>query len=325
MKAVLCTTYGTVDDLEVKEIDDPAPGAHEVRVRMSRVAVNFPDSLIIAGLYQIKPTPPFSPGGEGVGRIETVGEGVSESRVGERVMVWDSHNCMAEKVVVHENKAFPVPEALSDDSAASLMFGHGTSYYALKQRGGLAAGETLMVFGAAGGVGLAAVQLGKAMGAKVIAVVSTQEKANLVKSHGADSAIVTAEQDVRAEVKSLTAHQGVDVVYDPVGGGLSELGVRSMAWGGRLLVIGFAAGDIPSIPLNLVLLKSCSITGVFWGAFAAREPGAFRQNVVELLEMAATEKIAPHIGARFSLDEGPEAIRVLAERRALGKVLVEVD
>ena len=204
MKAVVCTRYGRVEDLEVLDVDDPAPGPHQVRVRMKKVAVNFPDSLIIAGLYQFTPRPPFSPGGEGVGVIDAVGEGVDPSRVGERVMVWDSHNCMAEAVVLHGSKAFAIPESLDDDSAASLMFGHGTSYYALHQRGSLAPDETLMVFGAAGGVGLAAVQLGKAMGAKVIAVVSTEEKARLCRDNGADETIVHSQCDVRAVVLRIS-------------------------------------------------------------------------------------------------------------------------
>ncbi|MEL6195658.1 MAG: NADPH:quinone oxidoreductase family protein [Myxococcota bacterium] len=324
MRALLCTRYGTVDDLEVSKVEDPEPGRGELLVGMKSAAVNFPDSLIIAGTYQFKPEPPFSPGGEGVGTVLAAGDGVDASWVGKRVMVWNPFGCMAEKVVLPTANAYPVPDDVSDDVAAALLFGHGTTLYALEQRGQLKTGETLMVFGAAGGTGLAAVQLGKVMGAKVIAVCSTREKAALCREHGADETVALESQDLRSEVKRLTAHQGVDVIYDPVGGKLTELGVRSMAWGGRFLVIGFASGEIPAIPLNLTLLKGCSVVGVFWGAFVAREPEVATANAERLLGMAVRGEIAPHIDRRFPLAQGADAIRHLAERRALGKVLVEI-
>ncbi|MEM6533776.1 MAG: NADPH:quinone oxidoreductase family protein [Myxococcota bacterium] len=324
MRALMCTRYGTVDDLEVAEVPEPTPGAGQVLVAMRTAAVNFPDSLIIAGKYQFKPDLPFSPGGEGVGTIESVGEGVDPEWLGRRVMLWNPYGCMAEKVAIPVANAYAVPDDVPDECAAALLFGHGTTLYGLDQRGALRAGETLMVFGAAGGTGLAAVQLGKVLGAKVIAVCSSREKAELCREQGADETIILATQELRAEVKRISAGRGVDMVYDPVGGELAELGVRSMAWGGRYLVIGFASGDIPSIPLNLTLLKGCSVVGVFWGAFVAREPEAAKDNADRLLAMAQRGEIAPHIDRRFSLAEGAEAIRHLAERQARGKVLVEI-
>jgi NADPH:quinone reductase len=309
MKALLCQQYGPPESLVVEEIADLQPNEGEVVIAVKACGVNFPDTLIIQGKYQFKPPFPFSPGGEVAGIIHAVGEGVKNFKVGDNVFALTGWGGFAEQVVVRANRVFPMPPGMSYEVAASLMYTYGTSYHALKNRANLQAGETLLVLGAAGGVGLAAVNLGKIMGAKVIAAASTDEKLALCKQYGAE------------RLKSLTGG-GIDVVYDPVGGDYAEPALRSMNWKGRYLVVGFAAGQIPNIPLNLALLKGCAIVGVFWGAFADREPKESFQNVMELMQFLQKGQIKPHIQKTFSLEEAPQALYDMLERRVMGKLLV---
>jgi NADPH:quinone reductase len=321
MKALLCQQYGPPENLVVAEIADLQPNEGEVVIAVKACGVNFPDTLIIQGKYQFKPPFPFSPGGEVAGIIHAVGEGIKNFKVGDKVFALTGWGGFAEQVVIRANRVFPMPPGMSYEVAASLMYTYGTSYHALKNRANLQAGETLLVLGAAGGVGLAAVNLGKIMGAKVIAAASTDEKLALCKEYGADEVINYTTEDLRERLKSLTGG-GIDVVYDPVGGDYSEPALRSMNWKGRYLVVGFAAGQIPNIPLNLALLKGCSIVGVFWGAFADREPKESFQNVIELMQFLQKGQIKPHIQKTFSLEEAPQALYDMLERRVMGKLLV---
>ncbi len=321
MRAVLCKEFGLPDTLVVEDVPDPAPGSGQVVVDVEGCGVNFPDWLIIQDQYQFKPPLPFSPGGEIAGVVSAVGDGVEGLSVGDRVFASTGFGGMAEKVAVAAAAAIPVPDGVPLVEASALLFAHGTSHYALKDRAQLQSGETLLVLGAAGGVGLAAVELGAAMGARVIAAASSDDKLALCRDRGASETINYADDDLRARLKEV-APQGVDVCYDPVGGSYSEPALRSMAWNGRFLVIGFAAGDIPRIPLNLVLLKSCQVVGVFWGAFSMRDPEANKANIAELVEMWAAGTIRPHVSATYPLERAGEAIAELGERRAKGKVVV---
>jgi NADPH2:quinone reductase len=321
MRAVLCKEFGPPESLVMEEVPEPTAGPGQVLVDVHACGVNYPDFLVIQNQYQFKPPLPFSPGGEISGTIAAVGEGVTNHSVGDRVFGSTGWGGMAEKVVMPAGGAWPVPDGMDLDAAAGVLFTYGTSYYALKDRGSLKAGETLLVLGAAGGVGLAAVELGRAMGARVIAAASTDDKLALCKERGADELINYSTEDLKARLKEITAGHGCDVVYDPVGGEYAEPAVRSMAWDGRFLVIGFTAG-IPRIPLNLALLKSCQIVGVFWGAFVGREPERNRTYMGELMQMWKDGEIAPHISAKYPLAEAGKAIAELGERRAKGKVLV---
>ena len=322
MRAVLCEQFGPPETLVVKEVPDPVPGAGEVVVDVAGCGVNFPDVLIIQDKYQFKPELPFSPGGEIAGTVRSVGAGVDGLAVGDRVIATLGWGGMAEQVVVPAASAIPVPDGVDLVHAAGFLLAHGTSHYALADRGRLQAGETLLVLGAAGGVGLAAVELGALLGARVIAAASTDEKLELCRRQGAAELINYSTEDLRGRIKELTDGRGVDVCYDPVGGAFSEPALRSMAWNGRFLVVGFAAGDIPKIPLNLPLLKGCSVVGVFWGAFTGREPERNAANLRLLLDWLAEGKLAPHVSATFPLDQAAAAIEELAERRATGKVVV---
>ncbi|MGH9187448.1 MAG: NADPH:quinone oxidoreductase family protein [Acidimicrobiales bacterium] len=322
MKAVICKEFGPPESLVVAEVDDPVAGPGQVVVEVHACGVNFPDVLIIQNLYQFKPPLPFSPGGEVSGVVSAVGEGVDDVHGGDRVIASTGWGGLAEKVVTAAGSVIPVPDGIDLVAASAFIYAYGTSHYALKDRAHLQPGETLLVLGAAGGVGLAAVDLGRVMGARVIAAASSDSKLELCREHGADELINYADQDLRARLKELTANHGVDVVYDPVGGSYSEPALRSMAWDGRFLVIGFAAGEIPRIPLNLALLKSCQIVGVFWGAFAGREPERNRENVAELMQWWQDGIIGPHVSATYPLEKAKDAIRELAERRARGKVVV---
>lgn len=324
MKAVLCVEHGPPEKLVVADIPTPEPGRGQVRVRVRAAGVNFPDTLIIQNLYQFKPALPFSPGGEAAGDIDAVGEGITDLKVGDRVVAMTGHGCYAEQVIANRAQIVPIPDGMPYDLASGFTMTYGTSHHALKQRARLQPGETLLVLGAAGGVGLTAVELGKVMGAKVIAAASSDEKLALCRDYGADETINYASEDLKERIKALTGGKGVDVVYDPVGDRYAEPAFRGIAWNGRYLVVGFAAGNIPSLPLNLPLIKGASIVGVFWGAFTQAEPALHRENMAELLAWYREGKLKPHVSRHFRLDEGPQAIRWMMDRKALGKVVLSV-
>ena len=322
MKALVCEKFAGLDELNIQEVADPVAGAGEVLIDIAAAGVNFPDGLIVQGLYQFKPPFPFIPGNEISGRVSAVGEGVSRFKVGDRVIALSSLNGFAEKLAISEKLVFPCPDAIPDQEAAALVVAHATAHYALRQRGNLQAGETLLVTGAAGGTGLAAVQIGKAIGAKVIAVCSTEEKLAVAKANGADVLINYSEKDLKSELKEITGGMGVDVVYECVGGDTFDACVRNMAWGGRLLVIGFASGSIPSLPVNLALVKSFSLVGVFWGTFTQKEPAVFMKNMQELVQWYAEGKVKVVIDKAFSLDNAVDALRKVMSRKVAGKVVI---
>jgi NADPH2:quinone reductase len=323
MKAILCTRAGTPDDLELADLPDPTAGPGEAVVRVAAAALNFFDTLIIAGKYQYKPAFPFSPGAEFAGLVESVGPGVSNFAPGDRVMGYARYGAARERFVSPADKLIRLPPALDFERAAGLTVTYGTSYYALKDRGLLLPGETLTVLGASGGVGLAAVELGKAMGARVIACASSDDKLEFARAHGADAGINYAREDLREALRRLGGERGIDVVYDPIGGGYAEPALRSLGWNGRFLVVGFAAGDIPKIPLNLVLLKSCDVRGVFWGAWTEREPAAHRANMAEIVRWAAEGKLSAHVHANYPLAEASRALQDIAGRKVMGKVVLK--
>ena len=322
MRAVLCKQYGPPETLVIEDVPSPVAGQGEVVVSMHAASVNFPDVLIIQNKYQVKPPPPFSPGSELAGVVKEVGEGVTRVKPGDRVMAFTGYGAFAEEVKTQESRVLPIPPGMDFPTAASFILTYGTSDHALSDRGALAAGETLLVLGAAGGVGLAAVEIGKTIGARVIACASSDEKLAACRAHGADETINYATEDLRERIKAIAGANGVDVVYDAVGGQYTELALRSTAWRGRLLVVGFAAGDIPKIPLNLTLLKGCSIVGVFWGDFARREPERFAQRVKQLGEWFQQGKLKPHVSARLPLDRAVEALQMMASRKVIGKVVL---
>lgn len=322
MRAVVCKELGPPEKLAVEELADPEVKRGQVRIAMKAAGVNFPDVLIVQGKYQFKPEGPFSPGGELAGVVEAVGEGVTGVKVGDRVVAIVPWGAFAEKVVVEASAVIPLPPDVPDEIAAGFVLAYATTLYALEDRARLQPGETLAVLGAAGGVGLAAVEIGKALGARVIACASSADKLALCEAHGADDLVDYRREDLKTQLKSLTGGMGVDVVYDPVGGAYSEAALRATAWEGRFLVVGFAAGDIPKIPLNLVLLKSCQIVGVFWGMFTAREPERFRAHVEQLLRWLGEGKLRPHVDRVYPLTEAPQAIRTLMDREAKGKVVI---
>jgi NADPH2:quinone reductase len=322
MRAVLCKAYGPPESLVVEELPSPTAGLGEVVLDVRACGVNFPDVLIIQNKYQFRPPLPFSPGGEVAGVIKELGEGVKDLRVGQRVIGSTGWGGFAEELALDATRVTPIPDSMDFETASAFLLTYGTSHHALKDRAQLRAGETLLVLGAAGGVGLAAVEIGKVMGARVIAAASAPEKLAVCREHGADEVIDYAKEDLKERVKQLTAGEGADVVYDPVGGAFSEAALRATAWNGRFLVIGFAAGDIPKIPLNLVLLKGCAIVGVFWGAFTAREPARNRANIDELLTWFEAGKIKPHISATYPLERAAVALNDMAARRVTGKVVL---
>ena len=322
MKAVLCKEYGLPGKLVIEDIPSPKPAFGQVVVSVKACGVNFPDTLIIQGKYQFKPEMPFSPGGEVAGVVKEIGEGVTRVKPGDRVIAFNTWGGFAEEMVVDADRTIPMPASMDFIPAAAFVLTYGTSYHALKDRAEIKAGETLLVLGAAGGVGLAAIQLGKAMGARVIAAASSVEKLKVCRDNGADETINYGSEDLRARVKVITAGKGVDIVYDPVGGPYSEPALRDMAWKGRFLVVGFAAGDIPKVPLNLTLLKGCSIVGVFWGAFTKNEPERNRENNWELMAMYAAGKIKPHIHATYPLERAAEALNEVLNKRVAGKVVL---
>jgi NADPH2:quinone reductase len=322
MRAVLCKEFGPPEKLVVEEVPSPAAGKGEVRIDVHAAAVNFPDLLIIQNKYQFKPPLPFSPGGEVAGVVREVGAGVTAIKPGDRVLATTMWGGFAEEVAVDESRVAPIPDAMDFATAAAFFMAYGTSHHALVDRAHLKAGETLVVLGAAGGVGLAAVEIGKVLGARVIACASADDKLEVCKEHGADAVINYAREDLKERMKELTRGSGADVVYDPVGGQLSEAALRSTAWEGRFLVVGFAGGDIPRIPLNLVLLKGCQIVGVFWGSFIAREPEKNRANLAELVRWFEEKKIRPHISETFPLERAADALNAMAARKVKGKVVL---
>lgn len=323
MKALLCTRPGTPDDLTLSDLPDPEPGAGQAVVRIETAALNFFDLLIIAGKYQFKPEFPFSPGAEFAGTVESTGPGVTGFAKGDRVIGYSGWGAAREKLAIAADKLIKTPAGLDADRAAGLIVTYGTSYYALKDRAGLKRGETLAVLGASGGTGLAAVELGKLMGARVIACASSPEKITFAKVHGADEGVDYASGDLREGLKTLGGEHGIDVVYDPIGDRYAEPALRSLAWYGRYLVVGFAAGQIPKLPLNLVLLKSCDVRGVFWGSWAAREPQAHRANTADLVRWCAEGKLSAHVHAAYPLADAAQALKDIAARKVMGKVVLK--
>ncbi len=324
MKAMLCKAFGPAETLVLEEIASPEAKKNEVLLEVHAAGVNFPDTLIIEGKYQFKPPFPFSPGGEAAGVVTAVGEKVSHLKVGDRVMALTGWGSFAEEVAVPGYNVMPIPASMDFASAAAFGMTYGTSMHALKQRANLQPGETLLVLGASGGVGLAAVEIGKAMGAKVIAAASSAEKLEVAKAAGADELINYSESSLKDEVKRLTGGQGADVIYDPVGGDLFDAAIRSIAWNGRLLVVGFASGRIPELPVNLTLLKGAAVVGVFWGAFAQRQPQDNAANFQQLFAWHAEGKLKPLVSQTFPLAQAGEAINTLGQRKAVGKVVVSV-
>jgi len=324
MKAIRCKAYGPPSSLVLEEIDNLKPKAKEVLVEVKACGLNFPDTLIIQGLYQFKPELPFTPGSDVAGIVKEIGDEVSHLKVGQEVFGFVAHGGLAEEVLVPASACFPKPPKMDFPIAASFLMAYGTSYHALKDRGHLVKGETLLVLGASGGVGLAAVELGKLIGAKVIAAASTDEKLALCKAYGADEIINYTRQDLKTTIKEMTEGKGVDVVYDPVGGIYSEAALRGIAWNGRFLVVGFATGDIPKIPLNIPLLKGGSVVGVFWGAFAMKNPKANMQNTRTLMQWHSEGKLKPHIHAVYDLAETSKALEEMTNRKVKGKLIIQV-
>ncbi len=322
MKALLCTAFGPPERLLLQETDPPKPIKGQVLIDVRACGVNFPDTLIIEGKYQFKPPLPFAPGGEVAGVVVETGEGVTHLKPGDRVFSLTGWGGFAEKTLGDAAKTLPMPDGMDFVTAASVMYTYGTSYHALKQRAAIQPGETLLVLGAAGGVGLAAVQLGKLMGARVIAAASSEAKLAVCRELGADETINYETEDLRERIKTLTNGRGVDVCYDPVGDRFTEPALRSMAWRGRYLVVGFAAGEIPKIPANLVLLKGCSLVGVFWGQFAALEPRESMGNFREILGFIQAGTLTQHIHGTYPLADAPQALRDLLERKVIGKAVV---
>jgi NADPH2:quinone reductase len=322
MRAVLCREFGDIDQLVVAELPDPVAGAGEVVVDVHACGVNFPDVLIVQGRYQFKPDLPFSPGGEVAGTVAAVGEGVEGFSVGQRVMASALWGGFSEKVVLPAATVRSIPEGMDMVTASVLAGAYGTSLHALRDRAHLEPGETLLVLGAAGGVGLAAVEIGAAMGARVIAAASSPERLALCREHGASELIDYSSEDMRARLRDITGGNGVDVVYDPVGGPYSEPALRSTGWDGRFLVVGFAAGDIPRVPLNLPLLKGCQIVGVFFGAAIQRDPSLLGTIMADLGAWWREGKIRPHVSQTFTLPEAAAALTALAERRVQGKAAI---
>ena len=324
MKAVLCKSFGAPDQLTVEDIESPPVKAGEVKIRVRACGVNFPDALMIQGLYQLKPTFPFSPGLEVAGDISEVGVGVSGDRVGQRIAATMMVGGFAEEVVVPAESALPVPNNMPYEIGAGFPLVYGTAHVALARRGRLKTGETLLVLGAAGGVGLAAVELGKLMGARVIAAASSAEKLDLARSRGASETINYSSEDLRERLKVLTRDQGADVIFDPVGGDIFDQAVRRIAWEGRYLVIGFASGRIPTLPVNIALLKNASLVGLFWGAYLLRDPALIQRSFQQLLNWYSEGLLRPHVHRTYDLKDAPKALEDLINRRAMGKLVLTV-
>ncbi|MBI1364968.1 MAG: zinc-binding dehydrogenase [Alphaproteobacteria bacterium] len=332
MKSMMSAAAGGPETLILMETPTPEPGPGQIRVAVKAAGVNFPDTLIIRDLYQFKPERPFAPGGEVAGVVEAVGAGVTEFEPGERILTGGINGGFATHFLSDASRAHKIPDSMPFDEAAAFMLTYGTSHYALKDRAKINPGESLFILGAAGGVGAAAIELGKAMGAKVVAGVSSEDKAAFCKQLGADETLVypkgpldrSAQKDLSAEIKRLCGGEGANVVYDAVGGDYAEAALRAIAWEGRFLVVGFPAG-IPKIPLNLTLLKSCDIVGVFWGAFTMRNPKRNQEHVAELFRWYDEGKIRPRVTARFPLEKAADALKLIETRKALGKIVLTVD
>ena len=322
MKALLCTHYGTPDDLVLADIADPTPAPGEAVVRIHAAALNFFDTLIIAGKYQTKPAFPFSPSAEFAGTVESIGEGVTSLKVGDRVLACSSYGAARERIAIAAAKLIKIPDSIDYDHAAGICVTYGTSLHALKDRAKLQPGETLAVLGASGGTGLAAVELGKIMGARVIACASSPDKIAFAREHGADEGIDYAKEDLKEALRRVTQGKGPDVIYDPVGGPYAEPALRAIAWKGRYLVVGFAAGEIPKLPFNLMLLKGCDVQGVFWGSFIERDLAGHRANTEQLLAWCAQGKLSSHVHAVYPLSEAPAALKAIAARQVMGKVIL---
>ena len=332
MKALQCVELGGPDKLKINELDSPSATPGHVVIDVKSGSINFPDVLMIQGLYQFQPPLPFTPGGESAGIISEVGEEVTNFKVGDKVFAMTGTGAFAEKILAHEASCTLIPVSMDYDSAAALSMTYGTSLYALKQRANIQPGETLLVLGASGGVGIAAIELGKAMGAKVIAAASTQDKIDMCMAHGADEGFIypsgnldrDQQKELSNKIKELTGGVGANVVYDPVGDSYSEPCLRATAWEGRYLVIGFAAGEIPKIPLNITLLKGCQIVGVFWGAWVGMYPDENNKNFAELFKLHAEGKINPEVSQKYSLEDSADAFLHLANRKAKGKVIINM-
>lgn len=332
MKAMLSHEPGGPETLKLTEMEAPAPSKKQVRIRIRAAGLNFPDTLIIKDMYQMKPPRPFAPGGEVAGEIEALGEGVEGLEIGDRVLAMTGFGGFATHLCIDAARVMKIPDAMPYDEASCLVLTYGTSHHALKNRAEIKAGESLLILGAAGGVGAAAIELGKAAGARVIAAVSSEEKAQFCRDLGADETIIyardmddrDAQKAFSAQIKEAAGGDGVDVVYDAVGGAYAEPAVRALAWKGRFLVVGFPAG-IPKIPLNLTLLKGCQIVGVFWGAHTLREPAMHVENMADLFRMYKDGQIKPRISARFPLEKAADALNLMMDRKVLGKVVLDVD
>jgi NADPH2:quinone reductase len=322
MKAVVCTAWGLPDSLEVQELPDLAPGPGQVAIDVKAAGVNFPDVLIIQGKYQVKPELPFTPGSELAGVVRSVGDGVAHIKPGDRVIAFTAQGAFAEQVVTPAQAVMPMPPGMDFDTAAAITLTYGTSHHAVVDRAALKEGETMLVLGAAGGVGLAAIEIGKALGARVIAAASSEEKLAVCRAHGADATINYSAGDLREAIKAATDGKGPDVIYDPVGGAYSEAAFRAIGWRGRYLVVGFANGEIPKLPLNLMLLKGASLVGVFWGEFAKREPKANLAAMRQLLGWLGEGKIRPLISKRYALTDAHQALNDMAARKVTGKVVI---
>ncbi|MGB5863183.1 MAG: NADPH:quinone oxidoreductase family protein [Sulfitobacter sp.] len=332
MKAMLSHECGGPETLKLTELETPQPGKKQVRIRIRAAGLNFPDTLIIKDMYQMKPPRPFAPGGEVAGEVDALGEGVTGLSIGDRVLAMSGFGGFASHICIDAERVMKIPDAMPFDEASCLVLTYGTSHHALKNRAEIKAGESLLILGAAGGVGAAAIELGKAAGARVIAAVSSEQKAQFCRGLGADKTIIyTRDMDDRdaqkafsAQIKKLAGGDGVDVVYDAVGGAYAEPAVRALAWKGRFLVVGFPAG-IPKIPLNLTLLKGCQIVGVFWGAHTLREPEMHAENMTDLFRMYADGQIKPRISARFPLERAADALTLMMDRKVQGKVVLDVE
>jgi NADPH2:quinone reductase len=324
MRALICNQLGPTDQLVIEECPDPVAGPGEVLVKLHAAGINFPDILVIKGLYQVKIEPPFIPGNEAAGIIAAVGDGVRHYQVGDRVMIMPEGAAFAELCAVPVERVIPMPESLDFEQAAGFTITYATSYHALKQSANIKAGDTVLVLGAAGGVGITAVEIAKAMGARVIAAASSDEKLEFARAAGADETINYSTDSLRDQCKALTGGKGVDVVYDPVGGKLAQQALRALAWHGRYLVIGFACGDIPDFPANIALLKEASIIGVWWGTWAARHPGDSAQNMQELAVMLAKGELSPRVTESYPLEQFTAAFDLLSDRKAKGKVILKL-
>lgn len=324
MKAIICREFGPPEKLRLEDIAPPKPEAGQVLIAVEACGVNFPDTLIIQGKYQFKPDFPFSPGGEVAGRVVEVGEGVSGFKPGDRVLAMTTWGGFAEMAVADAAAVTLIPDVMDFVTAAGFLITYGTSIHALKQRGRLKPGENLLVLGAAGGVGLTAVQIGKAMGARVIAAASSEDKLAFARENGADEVINYAEGGLKDKVKALTGGKGADVIYDPVGGDLFDEAMRCINWQGRLLVVGFASGRIPQLPVNLTLVKGCDVVGVFWGAFVTRNPKENAENNAQLLSWYTEGKIRPHIDHVYPLDQAVPALEAILARKVKGKIVLKV-